>query len=437
MYGRRGGACHAGCHGKGIAVRTVRAWQHRAVRRRHGDHAQAQRFAQVFFQVGGQLGVGVLRFQRLPELPVFAVLVFKGQRVMVQGTVRDARPGNLIAQSLGIGAVGQQDAVRCAGLGQAGADVRVGFGRRSAHSPCVGGYTRDVQAHGGIVPVARAVFELIHLDRQLLAERAVRGQVNRIGGQFNLLLCAGGCHAVQLVGIVGRTGHVLPGKGIQQVVVVQRIVGRAQNGGGQNGEVQGLFFAANVGCFHGMEGVLRVNHLTVAVHLPHILNGVGSAVPHCAESPAADRIALAAVDRGCHNAPIVIFGQGIVGQVGKGHMGSRAGQNRFDRLQGDKLVFQALSAYRRSAAVLASTLQHNAVLGVILLACNAQVCVDCKVLRACACNGKVAYGQVAQVFILCLGNVAFHIVSGRLHPIFRLVYRFYRGTEGKRLAHKV
>ena len=224
----------AGHHGKLDAGFAVRASLHgAALVNRHRDHAQTQRFALVFFQVDGHVGVRGTRpcFGGLP-VAVF-VLVLCQQLVVVQCVVSDARPCNLIRQGFGVGVVGQQNAVGRAGLGQAGANARILTGCRCAHGvgAVLCGYAGNRKAHGGKVPVRRAVGELVHWHGQL-GLRAALLQGYRVRGQvdFDLVVCIG--YAVQLVGVAFRTCGVLPSKGIEQIVVIQRVGCRFAQGGG-------------------------------------------------------------------------------------------------------------------------------------------------------------------------------------------------------------
>ena len=226
----------AGHHGKLAAGFAVRASLHgAALVSRHRDHAQTQRFALVFFQVDGQVGVRGTRPCFGGGFPDVAVLVLCQQLVVVQCAVGDARPCDLIRQGFGVGVVGQQDAVGRAGLGQAGANARILTGCRCAHGVGAArlGYAGNRKAHGGKVPVRRAVGELVHRHGQR-GFRAVRFQGCRARGQvdFHLVVCIG--YAVQLVGVAFRTCGVLPSKGIEQIVLVIQLVGCrfAQGGGG-------------------------------------------------------------------------------------------------------------------------------------------------------------------------------------------------------------
>ena len=228
------GRSFAGHHDKLAAGCAVRAFQHGAVPgSRHRDHAQTQRFALVFFQVDGQVGVRGTRpcFGGFPDV---AVLVLCLQLVVVQCAVGDARPCNFIRQGFGVGAAGQQNAVGRAGLGQAGANARILTGCRCAHGVGAArlGYAGNRKAHGGKVPVRRAVGELVHCHGQR-GFRAVRYPGYRVRGQvdFHFVVCIG--YAVQLVGVIGRTCGVSPSKGVEQIVlVIQRPVCRFAQGGG-------------------------------------------------------------------------------------------------------------------------------------------------------------------------------------------------------------
>ena len=224
----------AGHHGKLAAGFAVRALQHGAVPgSRHRDHAQTQRFALVFFQVDGQVGVRGTRPCFGGGFPDVAVLVLCQQLVVVQCVVGDARPCDFIQQGFGVGVVGQQNAVGRAGLGQAGANARILSGCCCAHGVGAArlGYAGNRKAHGGKVPVRRAVGELIHRHGQrglravlLQGYRAIR-QVD-----FHLVVCIG--YAAQLVAVIGRTCGVIPSKGIEQIVVIQRVGCRFAQGGG-------------------------------------------------------------------------------------------------------------------------------------------------------------------------------------------------------------
>ena len=333
----------AGHHGKPDAGFAVRAFQHGAVPgSRHRDHAQTQRFALVFFQVDGQVGVRGTRpcFGGFPDV---AVLVLCLQLVVVQCAVGDARPCNFIRQGFGVGAAGQQNAVGRAGLGQAGANARILTGCRCAHGVGAArlGYAGNRKAHGGKVPVRRAVGELIHRHGQR-GFRAVRYQGYRVRGQvdFDLVVCIG--YAVQLVGVIGRTCGVSPSKGIEQIVLVIQLVACrfAQGGGRYYRQVDIFGFGAGVSVRIPQRGktvILIPYHF--AFLYPHILHGVVVAILPGAEFPTAGGIAHTRVDGGCQNAQVGKIGQGGIGQIAEGHARGRAGQNRFDCLQGDILPF--------------------------------------------------------------------------------------------------
>ena len=440
----------AGHHDKLAAGYTVRAFQHGAAANRHSDHAQTQRFALVFFQVDGQAGVLGSTRPCFGGLPVAAaVLVLCQQLVVVQCAVGDARPCDLIRQGFGVGAVGQQNAVGRAGLGQAGANVRILLGCRCAHgvgAACFG-YAGNRKAHGGKVPIRRAVGELIHLHGQR-GLRAFRFQGCRARGQvdFHLFVCIG--YAVQLVGVIGSTCDVIPSKGIEQIVFVIQRAGcvRAQGRGGQNVQGDRCGFGAGVGFIRlhkAPQRAKRIPHIayfTVLCHLAHILHGVCLyiAIPLCVgglrhtELPAADGIAHARVDGGCQNAQVGKIGQGGIGQIAEGHVRGRAGQNRFDRLQGDILPLQVFTVYC-SNILLAYALQHNAVLGVDRLPGNFYVCRNGKVVGAGACCRDICNGQFTQTAVVIARQVGHNIVLGGLHPFSRVI-GFYRGAHGNRAA---
>ena len=351
---------------------------------------------------------------------------------MVQCAVGDARPCDLIRQGFGVGVVGQQNAVGCAGLGQASANVLIIFGCRCAHgvgAACFG-YAGNRKAHGGKVPIRRAVGELIHRHGQR-GFRAVRFQGFRARGQVDLDLAVFG-FAVQLVGVAFRIWDFIPGKGIEQIVlVIQRGGCRfAQGGGGQNSEVQGLLGGTviSVDIVQSGHTVFRIG----AVCFPHIFTTAAVLVNPRLILPAADGIAHARVDGGCQNAPIVIFSQHIGGQVGKGNTGRRTGQNRFDCLQGDIGIVDWISLYGGKVCILGLALQHNAVLGVVRLTGNAQVCGNGQCIRRGSCQNRVFHLQCTQADKIVFGGVGLHIVLGRLHPLVARLFCFGGCAQGKR-----
>ena len=421
-------------HGKLIAGYTVRAFPHGAVLViRHSDHAQMQRFALVFFQVDDQAGVLGSTRPCFGGLPVAAfVLVLCQQHVVVQCAVGDARPCDLIRQGFGVGVVGQQNAVGCAGLGQAGADVRILLGCRCAHgvgAACFG-YAGNRKAHGGKVPIRRTVGELVHRHGQR-GFCAVRFQGCRALGQVDLDLAVFG-FAVQLVGVTGSILGVIPSKGIDQIVLAVQLAGcvLAQGRGGQNGEgnILGNGTVIFVDIIQSGHTVFRIG----AVCFPHIFTTALVWVTLLLILPAAGSIAHTRIDGGSQNAPLGIIGQHIGGQVGKGDMGRRTGQNRFDRLQGDILVFQALSAWRLCVAIRTPALQHNAVLGVVRLTGNAQVCGNGQCIRRGSCQNRVCHGQFTQAGKIALGDIGLHVVLGRLHPLVARLFCFGGCAQGKR-----
>ena len=297
------------------------------------------------------------------------------------------------------------------------------------------------------MPIRRAVGELIHLHGQR-GLRAFRFQGCRARGQvdFHLFVCIG--YAVQLVGVAFRIWDFIPGKGIEQIVFVIQRAGcvRAQGRGGQNVQGDRCGFGAGVGFIRlhkAPQRAKRIPHIayfTVLCHLAHILHGVCLyiAIPLCVgglrhtELPAADGIAHARVDGGCQNAQVGKIGQGGIGQIAEGHVRGRAGQNRFDRLQGDILPLQVFTVYC-SNILLAYALQHNAVLGVDRLPGNFYVCRNGKVVGAGACYRDICNAQFTQTAVVIAGQVGHNIVLGGLHPFSRVI-GFYRGAHGNRAA---
>ena len=134
-----------------------------------------------------------------------------------------------------------------------------------------------------------------------------------------------------------------------------------------------------------------VAYCTVLCHLAHILHGV-ALIPNGAEFPTAGGIAHARVDGGCQNAQVGKFGQGGIGQIAEGHVRGRAGQNHFDRLQGDISIADCMPLYRGKFFVLGLALQHNAVLGVDLLPGNFYVRRNGKVVGAGTCYRDICNG---------------------------------------------
>ena len=296
------------------------------------------------------------------------------------------------------------------------------------------------------MPIRRAVGELIHRHGQL-GLPAVRYQFCRALGQVDLDLAVFG-FAVQLVGVAFRIWDVTPSKGIEQIVFVIQRAGcvRAQGRGGQNVQGDRCGFGAGVGFIRlhkAPQRAKRIPHIayfTVLCHLAHILHGVCLyiAIPLCVgglrhtELPAADGIAHARVDGGCQNAQVGKIGQGGIGQIAEGHVRGRAGQNRFDRLQGDILPLQVFTVYC-SNILLAYALQHNAVLGVDRLPGNFYVCRNGKVVGAGACCRDICNGQFTQTAVVIARQVGHNIVLGGLHPFSRVI-GFYRGAHGNRAA---
>ena len=278
------------------------------------------------------------------------------------------------------------------------------------------------------MPVRRAVGELVHRHGQL-GLRAVRYQGYRAIRQvdFHLVVCIG--YAVQLAGVTFRTCGVSPSKGIVQIVVIQRVGCRfAQGGGGQNGE--GNIFGNGTGI---SADIVQSGHTVfriVTVRFPHIFTTAGVWVIFLLILPAAGSIAHTRIDGGCQNAPRGIIGQRIGGQVGKGNTGRRTGQNRFDRLQGDILTVQIFTVYCN--ILLASALQHNAVLGVVCLTGNAQVCGNGQCICRGSCQNRVCHGQFTQADKIVFGHIGLHIVLVRLHPLVARLFCFGGCTQGKR-----
>ena len=350
---------------------------------------------------------------------------------MVQCAVGDARPSDFIRQGFGVGVVGQQNAVGRAGLGQAGANALIFFGCRCAHGVGAArfGYAGNRKAHFGKMPVRRAVGELVHRHGQLGLRAALLQGYRAIRQvDFHLVVCIG--YAVQLVGVTGSIFGVIPSKAIEQIVVIQRVgCVLVQGGGGQNGEgnIFGNGTGISVDIVQSGHTVFRI----VAVRFPHIFTTAVVWVILLLILPAAGSIAHTRVDGGCQNAPRGIIGQRIGGQVGKGNTGRRTGQNRFDRLQGDILAFQALSSWRLYV-ILTLALQHNAVLGVVCLTGNAQVCGNGQCIRRGSCQNRVCHLQSTQAGKISAWDVGLHIVLGRLHPVDARFFCFGGCAQGKR-----
>ena len=357
---------------------------------------------------------------------------------MVQCAVGDARPCNFIRQGFGVSVVGQQDAVGRAGLGQAGANARILTGCRCAHGVGAArlGYAGNRKAHGGKVPVRRAVGELVHWHGQR-GLRADRFQGCRtLGLDFDLAVFG---FAVQLVGVIGRTCGVSPSKGIVQIVlVIQRPVCRFAQGGGRYYRQVDIFgFGAGVSVRIPQRGktvILIPYHF--AFLYPHILHGVVVAILPGAEFPTAGGIAHTRVDGGCQNAQVGKIGQGGIGQIAEGHARGRAGQNRFDRLQGDISIADCMPLYRGKVFVLGLALQHNAVLGVDRLPGNFYVRRNGKVVGAGACYRDMLNAQSTQTLVVIAGIIGTHIVLGGLHPCSRVI-GFYRGAHGDGLVFDI
>ena len=429
----------AGHHGKLVAGFAVRALQHGAVLvSRHRDHAQMQRFALVFFQVDGQVGVRGTRPCFGGGFPDVAVFVLCLQLVVVQCAVGDARPCNFIRQGFGVSVVGQQDAVGRAGLGQAGANARILTGCRCAHGVGAArlGYAGNRKAHGGKMPIRRAVGKLIHRHGQR-GLRADRFQGCRtLGLDFDLAVFG---FAVQLVGVIGRTCGVSPSKGIVQIVlVIQRPVCRFAQGGGRYYRQVDIFgFGAGVSVRIPQRGktvILIPYHF--AFLYPHILHGVVVVILPGAEFPTAGGIAHTRVDGGCQNAQVGKIGQGGIGQIAEGHARGRAGQNRFDRLQGDISIADCMPLYRGKFFVLGLALQHNAVFGVDRLVGNFYVRRNGKVVGAGTCYRDMLNAQGTQTLVVIAGIIGAHIVLGGLHPCSR-TNGFYRGAHGDGLVFDI
>ena len=285
------------------------------------------------------------------------------------------------------------------------------------------------------MPIRRAVGELIHRHGQR-GFRAVRFQFCRARGQVDLDLAVFG-FAVQLVGVAFRIWDFIPGKGIEQIVlVIQRGGCRfTQVGGGQNseGNIIGNGTVISVDIIQRGHTVFRI----AAVCFPHIFTTAVVWVILLLILPSAGSIAHTRIDGGSQNAPLGIIGQHIGGQVGKGDTGSRTGQNRFDRLQGDILVFQALSAWRLCVAIRTPALQHNAVLGVVRLTGNAQVCGNGQRIRRGSCQNRGCHGQFTQAGKILAWDVGLHVVLGRLHPLVARMFCFGGCAQGKRSFNRI